>query len=339
LDEFTVTLYDENHSRVCYYDCNNEYPYKSTIINVKDHLAARYVHIQIFSSYTTYLQLAEVKVFYNSTMNGYAYQSSTYDNKGASLAIDGNTDGSYTSGSVSHTKSEQNPWLQIDYTGGSTFDFGEIVLHNRTDCCQERLLNFEITILDYYSDVVWTKTYNLTTAFNRYYIHDAMGVSGYSLKITLLGYDCLHLAEVQIFEAINLALDKTAVQSSTAYDRPASLAIDGNTNGDFNAGSVTHTSTDKNAYLQIDLGAPIYVTGVEIWNRTDACSERLSNFTIYIQSESAAGFYWQTVADYPVISKRYDIAAASKGRYVLIWLNDVNCLHLAEVKIFGSSYK
>ena len=47
--------------------------------------------------------------------------------------------------------------------------------------------------------------------------------------------------------ASNLARGKTAAQSSLAYGGAASLAVDGNTDGDFMKGSVSHTGSDREA--------------------------------------------------------------------------------------------
>jgi len=79
----------------------------------------------------------------------------------------------------------------------------------------------------------------------------------------------------------NLALGKTARQSGTAGGA-ASLAFDGNTNGDFAAGSVTHSARDLHAWLEVDLGASANIDALRIWNRTDCCGFRLRDYWIFI---------------------------------------------------------
>jgi hypothetical protein len=62
---------------------------------------------------------------------------------------------------------------------------------------------------------------------------------------------------------INLALGKPATESSTyTYSIPvaAGYAVDGNTDGKFLNGSVTHTNYEQGAWWQVDLG--VMVTGV-----------------------------------------------------------------------------
>ena len=86
----------------------------------------------------------------------------------------------------------------------------------------------------------------------------------------------------------NVALGKVATQSSTAsfgVASPASLAVDGNVDGAFNNGSVTHTNSDANAWWEVDLGAPQALHTVRVWNRSDAAPERLTDFYLLLSSQ------------------------------------------------------
>ncbi len=114
-------------------------------------------------------------------------------------------------------------------------------------------------------------------------------VKGRYVRVQLAGTNYLSLAEVRVFGDVgnggtNLARGKATSQSSTAYaDAGASSsAIDGNTNGDFGQGSVTHTKQDPNAWWQVDLGASVRIKDVEIWNRTDGGGERLSDYWVFV---------------------------------------------------------
>src|SRR4029079_11104179 len=80
----------------------------------------------------------------------------------------------------------------------------------------------------------------------------------------------LHLAEVQVFSrGENVALKGTAKQSSTDFGGDAKRAIDGNTNGDYNANSVCHTGLEDNPWWEVNLGQEMPVEKVVLWNRTD----------------------------------------------------------------------
>ncbi|MCP4886041.1 MAG: DUF1553 domain-containing protein, partial [Planctomycetaceae bacterium] len=101
------------------------------------------------------------------------------------------------------------------------------------------------------------------------------------VRITNLGKNqILSLAEVQVFRGdVNVALQGTATQHSTAYGGPAQYAIDGNTDGVFANKSVTHTATVENPWWELDLGDQQSVDKIVLWNRKEA-STRLSNFTV-----------------------------------------------------------
>ena len=81
----------------------------------------------------------------------------------------------------------------------------------------------------------------------------------------------LHLAEVEVFSGkTNLALKGKASQSTTGFNGPANLAIDGNPNGDHEKGSVTHNAEqDSDPWWQVDLGGEFPVEKVVVHNRTD----------------------------------------------------------------------
>ena len=112
----------------------------------------------------------------------------------------------------------------------------------------------------------------------------ARPVAGRFVRIELPGKQKhLSLAEVQVFSnrpdkkaspgkkpPTNIALNKSAKQSSTGFDGPARLAVDGNTNGDyFEAKSTTHTAGEDNPWWEVDLGSEVPVAHIHVHNRTD----------------------------------------------------------------------
>jgi hypothetical protein len=135
----------------------------------------------------------------------------------------------------------------------------------------------------------------------------------------------------------------TASQSSVYLDAGAEKALDGNTDGVVGNGSVTHTNQEKNAWWQVDLGKSAEVTSIEIFNRTDCCSDRLSDFWVFVSDTPFApgdapsmlkgrAETWnshQTRQPNPSTS----IPVNSKGRYIRVQLDGENYLSLAEVKI------
>ena len=85
---------------------------------------------------------------------------------------------------------------------------------------------------------------------------------------------------------INIAKGKVASQSGDySGTSKASLAVDGNVDGNFNHGSVTHTNQNPNAWLDIDLGTKEKIDHIVIWNRTDGAQQRLANYWIFVSDK------------------------------------------------------
>lgn len=129
---------------------------------------------------------------------------------------------------------------------------------------------------------------------------------------------------------VNLALGKPATQSSTGWDSPASLAVDGNTNGDWWAGSVSHTEENYQAWWQVDLGTAAQISRVDVWLMTVCCSSH-GDFDIKV---SADGNNWTSfyVAG-PV--DQVSVPFSGHARYVRVQLRGLGYLALAEVQAFG----
>jgi alpha-L-fucosidase 2 len=148
---------------------------------------------------------------------------------------------------------------------------------------------------------------------------------------------------------VNLALNAPAGQSSTyATGAVASRAVDGNTNGAFWSNSVTHTSEnplDTNPWWQVDLGASRAVSTVQLWNRTDCCSDRLRQFYVFASDTPFTSTNPQTTAAQPGVWSHFQTAAVGTSlalgvnrtaRYLRVQLvGSDRPLSLAEVQVFG----
>lgn len=111
----------------------------------------RFVRIELPRTGT--LTLAEVLVFsdgQNIASKGNATQSSVAYDGEAKRAIDGKTDGSFASGTLTHTvENQKNPWWEVDLGRSVMIDGVEI--WNRTDdggAYVDRLEGFTLTVLD-----------------------------------------------------------------------------------------------------------------------------------------------------------------------------------------------
>jgi hypothetical protein len=104
------------------------------------------------------LSLAEVEVIRNGRQIGtvgIATQSSDHGGASASRAADGNTDGTYSNGSVTHTVEGPDPWWELDLGEAQPID--RLVIWNRTDCCGDRLEGFTVRLLDGSRRDVWSR--------------------------------------------------------------------------------------------------------------------------------------------------------------------------------------
>ena len=143
----------------------------------------------------------------NLAQNGTAEQSSTYGNGVAGLAVDGNTIGSSAwTPDLQHTTKELQPWWQIDL--GQQSILSEMVLYNRTDCCNGRLKNFYVFV----SDSPFSGTSNLddliaSSSVDHVFFSGAAGLvesisldglAGRYVRVQLSATNTLHMAEVEI---------------------------------------------------------------------------------------------------------------------------------------------
>ncbi|WP_299668850.1 T9SS type A sorting domain-containing protein [uncultured Polaribacter sp.] len=145
---------------------------------------------------------------------------------------------------------------------------------------------------------------------------------------------------VVITPSENLALNGTATQSTTLNDRGPELAIDNNTDGVYNRGSVTvaESTLESQAWWQVDLGGEYNISDINIFNRTDVCCvDRLSNFTLTVTDNNGTEIYTETITTAPNPDVNINVNGAI-GQVIRIESNlaDTN-LNLAEVQVFGDA--
>ena len=148
----------------------------------------------------------------------------------------------------------------------------------------------------------------------------------------------------------NLAVTGTATQSDTQQWNSANgphKAIDGNRDGDIDAGSVTVTYRVSNAWWELDLGSVRSIDHIVLWNRTDCCSQRLHDFHVFVsdspfevkdikntQTQRGVSDYFHS----GVAGRRTEIAVGRTGRYVRVQLDYTDAvLQLAEVEVMGGA--
>ena len=111
--------------------------------------AARYVRVELPGT-GRILSLAEVEVVSggeNRALGRSARQSSTDFGGPPERAVDGNTDGRYEQRSTTHTRTEDDPWWEVDL--GQALPIEVVRLHNRVDgSLEQRLAGARLVLLD-----------------------------------------------------------------------------------------------------------------------------------------------------------------------------------------------
>jgi len=304
----------------------------------------RYVRIQ--RQGVGVLSLAEVEVFgreasvVNLALDGVATQPSTAHGGVASRANDGNTDGNYGAGSVTHTGSHTNAWWEVDL--GAVMEIDSIAVWNRGDCCQDRLFNYYVMVSNSPNSQPATAPFaHFETAIAGRPTTVTVNTTGRYVRIQRQGVGVMSLAEVEVFgreaPVVNLALDGVATQPSTAHGGVASRAIDGNTDGNYGAGSVTHTGSHTNAWWEVDLGSVVEIDTIAVWNRGDCCQDRLFNYYVMVsntpnpQPATAPFAHFETA----IAGRPTTVTVNTTGRYVRIQRQGVGVMSLAEVEVWS----
>jgi hypothetical protein len=144
------------------------------------------------------------------------------------------------------------------------------------------------------------------------------------------------------FSRQNLALSRPAWQIPDPGWAPASNAVDGNTDGNWYNGSVTHTDFAGEASWWVDLGSVQHISEIQLFNRTDCCESRLSEYWIYLSQDSTDGWngsWWVPIDTRGTFIGDGDDSPRSHAldtwaRWVVVSVPD-DYLSLAEVKVLG----
>lgn len=225
LDKFSVavseTPFANNQSGQLVADKQPSFKGSRTFNNVNK--KGRYV--RIFLNKNEYLSLAEVIVKgkmskiknekgemvdqtvqsgTNLALGKAARQSSIYNSNVANHANDGDTNGNINNGSLAHTQNDNQAYWEVDL--GKNFLVDEVKIFNRTDCCQDRLDNFNIWVTEQPKDQITSRL----TAFvegEKKFDNGVLSKSfpaprpflGRYVRVDLNGHNNFNIAEVQVF--------------------------------------------------------------------------------------------------------------------------------------------
>gem|GEM_PF-1261023 len=297
----------------------------------------------------------------NVAPGGVASQSSTLNipvDLSASQAIDGNRDGNFSAGSLSHSDFDSQPWWQVDL--GARFTISRVDVFNREDCCASSLQDFYVLVSEQpfgNSSLAALLSNPGVTAVQVSGIGGrpsevAVNATGRYVRVQLPSVEYLQLAEVEVLGVLaesggpdlpptpnpvpnqtsNLAPRSTVSQSSTldlGLDFSADNAIDGVRGGSFPTHAIAHTDIQSEPWYEIDLGQSYDLSQIVIFNREDCCAEALRDFHVFVSdvpftSGSVAGSLVQSGVSSSftagTASRETSISLNRSGRYVRIQL-------------------
>lgn len=139
----------------------------------------------------------------------------------------------------------------------------------------------------------------------------------------------------------NLARGARVRQSSLAHDGVPERAVDGNPNGHYPHGSVTHTQNGGLNWLELDLGRSQPITTVVVHNRTDCCAERLSGARVEVGAEPCDRFVRRWSMGLPPVTGATPATRTAldfggvEARYVCVRLDTGLPLSVAEIEVYG----
>jgi hypothetical protein len=284
---------------------------------------------------------------------------------GASNCVDGVTDGSYPKSGICHTTYAVQPFVEVDL--GALYFVSSINVYNRTDCCGSRMSNYRIqTATDQLS---WNA---LPFRGNKYV--DFPGQMGTPttasnwntwaryVRVSLnSGPEYLNMAEIQVMVWLptrgsfatfpmndNIALNKVATlipdgAGGWSPATPASGCVDGNTNGTWPTDPICHTPyAAPYPSLTVDLGQTYFINTLKLFNRTNCCDSRMTNFTLWTAADGggpwvndqiyAGTMRTPTTLD---LDPSYGNQGGRWARWVRVELNGYDYFNMAELQVFG----
>ncbi|MBG6134373.1 alpha-L-fucosidase [Longispora fulva] len=203
---------------------------------------------------------------------------------GTATSTDGGTAANATDGAY------DTAWSPTTTTGTLTVDLGSPTTVGEFGVQENIAAGQRVTsfAVDTWNGTAWVQATTATTVGYRRLLKLANPITTSKVRLRILAARAV--PAISSFSAYagdqvtNLAYGRPATQSTTAWGGDAGRAVDGNTNGSWGAGSITHTSdpaTEANPWWQVDLGSSRPLGTVNIFNRTDCCSNRLTDYWVF----------------------------------------------------------
>ena len=285
-------------------------------------------------------------------------QSSTSSGGESSRAVDGKTDGYWGNNGVTHTNAMTDPSWAVNLM--SHYNIDRIVVYNRLDeCCMDQLSGFVVVVWND-GKKVWTSTKSNETpkAINTIVVPSIVGDK---VEVMIPGVQkVLSIAEVEVYgifssrkfspkdttltvtptevpttSLTNIALFKPTSQSSTLRNGVASRVVDGNTDGNYANGSVSHTKPMTNPSWSVNLMTKYIINTIKVYNRQDCCASRLDGFKVIIWNGDKQSFIYTHDDGTPDAVTNVSIPNKVGDRVEIMIPGIAKMLSLAEVEVYG----
>jgi hypothetical protein len=143
------------------------------------------------------------------------------------------------------------------------------------------------------------------------------------------------------YSRVNLALNKQIAHSGTDHGAQyvATMANDGRLD------TFSHNNGGAQGWIQLDLGAVQPIEQIQIWNRSDCCTDRLGNHFVMVSdkpfsttspdislADGASKYHW--VGSTANVHS-YAVAVNRTGRYVRVQMAGSNYMHLREIDVYA----
>jgi hypothetical protein len=139
----------------------------------------------------------------NVALHKPAWQSATLQRADASRAVDGNTDGVYGNKSTILTNAYNGPMWKVDL--GQEYPIEEVIVWNRSDCCEFRLANYAVEFLDennYPVHMIWNKGMVDTSTQDSHYSVSQNNVKARYVALHNWSGNVIHVAEVEVMAQV-----------------------------------------------------------------------------------------------------------------------------------------
>lgn len=296
-------------------------------------IEGRYVEITLEGEF---LHFTDVMVIGGLSHNGMpnlaigrsAYQTSTFENFNANLAIDGDINTS------SHTLLPESGYLQVDMLTHNPRGAVAVIRHvniwNRLDCCKERIEGAHVQVLDANEQVLGE--FKITDKKPETFGGSFDDIERRYVRVSHEG-NYLNIGELEIYGtwkqmlSNNLALNKPVSSSSEMATWEAERGNDGHT------GSITHTFFLP-GWWEVDLEFSAHIDLITIYNRPDCCQERIQGAVVTVYDKHHNFVASKTIDEYPAVIELEFDEEIIVGRYVNI-TSDINFLHFSEFEVYG----